>query len=699
MYDLGKAKITSSKTVTAGEYTTVAYRYRVAHPIDDTGFLKISFRYAGDFGTPQWSDPKAPNYVHIRTDGNCRLEPRWDPKGHTRPWGGSLVLKVMGGYLDRGDEVAVTFGDTAQGSPGWQMQTFCEKTFEFKTLVDPIASYQFKELETSPTLKLVPGEPVRTVCLAPSQVGRGKAFDTWVKQEDRWGNPVAKPKRKRHPGWKTPGVYRISIKGLPGEGTVESNPVEVVDSIPERGHYWADFHGQSEETIGTNTARDYFLFARDYARLDIASHQGNDFQITDAFWKELNDLTAALNKPGSFVTFPGYEWSGNTPLGGDRNVWFSTEGGPIYRSSLELIPGQKSKWSVAPDVPALFAKLQKVNHPRPFCAAHVGGRYADIQYHDGNLEHAVEVHSAWGTFEWMVEEAFDRGYRVGICANSDGHKGRPGASYPGAGKFGSLGGLTCVLSESLDREAIQSAYEARHFYGTTGNRPLLRVHLLKDGEPVAMMGDILSREAGAYTLQAIVEGTGPVDRVEVWNGNRKVAERKPETSDNGQGKRFQILWSGAEVRGRARVVRWDGHLKLKGNQIESYQPINFLNANHPIKQDSKTRLSWKSNTTGGHSGMLLTLARPSRGSIQVETLQKSLTYPIPSDRGRPRRWDCGGLKKQIEIRPLSHQPPPASFAFDLPLKKLRQGDNPLFLKVFQEDGHRAWSSPIYLIQT
>ena len=32
--------------------------------------------------------------------------------------------------------------------------------------------------------------------------------------------------------------------------------------------------------------------------------------------------------------------------------------------------------------------------------AHVGGRYADIsQAHDLQLETAMEIHSAWGTFE------------------------------------------------------------------------------------------------------------------------------------------------------------------------------------------------------------------------------------------------------------------------------------------------------------
>ena len=73
--------------------------------------------------------------------------------------------------------------------------------------------------------------------------------------------------------------------------------------------------------------------------------------------------------------------------------------------------------------------------------AHVGGRYADVSYaHDARLEPSVEVHSAWGTFDWIFEDALAAGYRVGIVAASDGHKGRIGAEFPGSGKFGSTGG-------------------------------------------------------------------------------------------------------------------------------------------------------------------------------------------------------------------------------------------------------------------
>ena len=104
------------------------------------------------------------------------------------------------------------------------------------------------------------------------------------------------------------------------------SPSPASTASPGEGRFWADLHAQSTETIGTGTVEDYFAFARDRAFLDVASHQGNDFQVTDAFWKRLQKVTREYNEPGRFVAFPGYEYSANTGLGGDHNVIYAKEG-------------------------------------------------------------------------------------------------------------------------------------------------------------------------------------------------------------------------------------------------------------------------------------------------------------------------------------------------------------------------------------
>jgi hypothetical protein len=693
---LGKASLQRTGPVEAGSYQTVKFTYTAGHPVDDAGYVKIVFRFAGDFGEPQFNNPSAPNYCSIRTTGNCAIIPRWDKKGHTRPWGKALYLKITKGFLGSGQKIIIVFGDKTHGSPGWQMQTFCENTLEFKTLVDPIATYEFKPLLKSPVLKIVPGKPVRARCIAPSAVKVKRSFYYYFKLEDRWGNPTGRPKKIKYPGFSRPGIYYIQESDKRRGLKAKSNPVAAVADASVLYHYWADFHGQSEETIGTNSIRDYFTFARDYGLVDISAHQGNDFQVTDSFWHTVNQQTKSFYRQGRFVTYPGYEWSGNTPLGGDRNIYFVSEGGRISRSCRDLLPKKHSKFPDSPTARDLFQNLKK-QRIRAFGFAHVGGRYADLRMHHPDIELAVEIHSAWGTFEWIAEDAFKLGLRVGICANSDGHKCRPGASYPGAGLFGSLGGLTCVLAQKLDRKNIYEALKARHFYATTGNRPLMDVRLItKDGQS-AMMGDVIRPGKSASQLLVVFAGTGPVENIEVRQG-RRILKTFYAYEKKDLGKRIKVVWEGAEVRGRARMVRWDGHLRVKGNRIRGVVPVNFWKPDRPLCRQGVNRISWQSITTGGVCGAILDLDSQNAGLLEMETAQGKVRTRVQSIGLKPKVFDFGGLNKRIRIYRLPQKVAPALFCFKLTLDRLVKGDNPLYIRAVQEDGHMAWSSPIYVIK-
>ncbi len=691
--NLGKATISPPGPVVAGSYVTLTYTYTAGHPIDDSGYLKISLRRMGDFGQPQFDDPKAPNYCSIGTTGDCRIIPRWDRRGNTRPYCQSLFLQVRFGYLNKGEKIIVVFGDTSGGSPGWQMQTFRERALGFKTLVDPIATHQFKELPRWPAIRVVADRPVRAVCIAPSQVKAGRKFAYHLKLEDAWGNPTARPRRIVHPGFDKPGVRTVKAADKKTRLSATSNPIEVLADTAPLGRFWADFHAQSGETVGTNPITDYFRFGRDYALLDILGHQGNDFQITDEFWAEINRTTRKFYKPGRFVTFPGFEWSGNTPLGGDRNVFYKSEGGWITRSCRDLIPGHESKYPDSPTATEMFANLKG---PGPFVFAHVGGRYANVRMHDPETEVAMEIHSAWGTFEWLVDEALSLGYRIGICANSDGHKCRPGASYPGSGSFGSLGGLTCVLAGKLDRNSIYKAMKARHFYATTGNRLLLDVNVTTSDGREAMMGDVIKGGDGRCLLAVRVVGTAPIDSVEIRNGLKVLRTMRPFGAED-LGRRIKVIWSGAEVKGRYRNATWDGSLTVKGNRIRKFTPINFWNPLRQVRQTGPAALEWESVTTGGLAGVILDLEKPAAGTLIIDTVQRKASCPVRSIGLAPKTWQAGGLDKQIQAYRLPKRSGPSEFEFQIPLTRLLKGDNPIYVCVRQEDGHLAWSSPIYIV--
>jgi Protein of unknown function (DUF3604). len=234
--------------------------------------------------------------------------------------------------------------------------------------------------------------------------------------------------------------------------------------------------------------------------------------------------------------------------------------------------------------------------------AHVGGRYADLKYaHDGRIERSVEVHSSWGTFEWLLHDAFENGFRVGIVCHSDDHKGRPGATRPGASTFGAVGGLTCYFMPELTRDALFEALRTRKHYGTTGPRIFLDLHATFE-RPVAgfsedpklgpveefstreaRMGDIIRPGGLPMRMSVEVIGTAPLDRVEVLHGTRVVQTMQPY-SDAGSSRRVRVLWQGAEYRGRGRETIWLGKLAVEGNRIRRFAPVNFLN---PGTQDCR----------------------------------------------------------------------------------------------------------------
>lgn len=692
--ELGKIQCSLRGSVTAGSWQTCTLTYTAGLAgIDDTGSLKIVFRYATDSGIPQFTNPAGANYTTARASNGAHLQLRYDVKDNTRPWGRTLHIKVLQGYLRKGETLSVTFGDTSQGSPGWRMQTFAEDTFELKTLVDRYATYVYEELATSPKFKVTAGDPVRLVAVAPSVVAVGKKFAIRVKREDGWGNPIGKAWKLPAVAYDQPGTYRIDVDDPQTGLRTVSNPIVVKEQV-EAGRFWADIHGQSEETIGTNTIDQYFKFARDLAFVDICGHQGNDFQITDDFWQTINDTTKRFNRPGKFVAFPGWEWSGNTGLGGDRNVFFKDEGGIITRSSRALVDANESTEECSSTVEELFQRLEKLDRD-VMLVPHVGGRYADLARHSPQLESVVEVHSAWGTFEWMLDDAFSRGYRVGIVGNSDGHKGRSGASYPGASTFGSYGGLTCVLAKDLTRDSVWDAYRQRRVYATTGARIGLEVST-NDGH---QMGDIVNVTSDSLpTFSISVAGTANIECIEIRNAMR-VLKTIRTYSKADLSTRLKVLWEGATVRGRGRQVNWDGELNLNGTTIRDFETINFWNLEKRCERISSKKLRWESSTTGGVAGIVIDLKKTT-GTIDIQTTQKSLKAEVSKLGVKGKTASAGGLGKRISAYRLPPQEWHRDWNCDYTItdESLHDGDNPIYVCVVQEDGHMAWSSPIYLVK-
>ncbi|MEM8863350.1 MAG: DUF3604 domain-containing protein, partial [Chloroflexota bacterium] len=558
---LGSAMLSPTSPVPAGSYGTWTITYTVGPlGIDSGGQILVAIRIVSDWGEPQFSDPEAEGYssVTIQSAGDAKIRASWQPRAHVRPKNTSVVLDVYDGSLDPGDTVTLVLGDTGGGSPGLRAQTYIESHFEFFVLVDPTNSCDPRPIADRLTLPVVAAEVANLVCILPSQAKVGEPVPIFVKGEDMWRNPVPitdgiklnwtgfgfgtvvdAEKMTITSREMDIGHFEVSAAGL----TCRSNTIEIDDNLPTYKRYWGDLHGQTGTTVGIGSDDEYFSFGRDWAKLDFTSHQGNDFQISDEYWKELNQTFAKYHDDGNFVVFPGYEWSASSPTGGDHNIFYRKEGMPILRSSHWLVP-EVPATELSPAHPAdvFYDKLkQAIPADDVIVAQHVGGRYANLRkYFDQELISLVELVSDWGVFEWMLWDAFDKGYIVGVMANSDGHHGRPGAEGAGMTHFGIKNGLTCALATDRTRDAIFDAHKNRRCYATTGERMLLTFSL-NGGQ----MGSVLPWEEEFELLTSVV-GTGPLESLQLDRGKEIIAEIRPDAFKAlTQSNHVRVSWRGS----------------------------------------------------------------------------------------------------------------------------------------------------------
>ena len=231
-------------------------------------------------------------------------------------------------------------------------------------------------------------------------------------------------------------------------------------------------------------------------------------------WTLICRLVKEYNEPGRFVTFPGYEWTGDRTAWGDHNVFY-----PYDDPTLDL----------SGTLEELYGNLRKaggiaVPHHTAYAP---GNRAKNWDYHDEELSPFAEIYSVHGSSEGCltpigmyrngsmsprvsggsIQDGLARGYRLGLIASGDNGKGF-------AGKWG-IGTMACQ-AEELTRNSLWEAFLARRVYAVTGDR--IAVRFKANGSD---MGSI-THAASEVTLRAEVEGTTAVDRIEILRSNRVV---------------------------------------------------------------------------------------------------------------------------------------------------------------------------------
>ena len=706
--EYGTATLEPTDHIVSGSYGTWTVTYTAgALGVDDGGQLKVAANMSSDWGRPQFDDPTADNYATVETSADATVEAHRETDGYVRPLKDTVTIDVSDGVLGPGDTVTLTLGETGGGSLGHQAQTFPEQDFELVVLVDAFESGEPVRLPDSLTFDIVSGPASDLHAFVPSNTEPDEEVTIRVRAEDYWGNTASgydgtlrvegDQLDETVSGSAEAGLARLDVT-LDDEGVYRfsvfdperadlatmTNPVRC-GRDDGRSTYWGDIHGQSGETVGTGPIQRYFQYLRENAHLDFGSHAANDFQITDEFWETIRRQVREHHDPGEFVTFLCYEWSPNTPAGGDHNVYFKDDETEIHRSSSwQIAEGYDKHRGTHP-----ASELYDVYKGRDdvLIIPHQGGRPATLEEYDPDLTPFLELASAWGVFEWFGQEALERGHEVGFVGGSDDHTGRPGASYPtneADWSFPIKGPVMAARADALTRNALWEAFTERRVYATTGARIVLKV-ACGDG---SMGGE--TSVVGSPEIDVTVNGTVPLREIDLFRGSERVAHESFVDGDD----LVELTWTGARSKNRHKVEDWSGAANLSAGRIVSVEEVGFDHPSQGVEHLTDTTVRWDGSTAGNYQGLRLSLDAPETANLRIGTEPVSANVSI-ADLDEPQVFDAGPVGRRLTVEQVG-----TSDTRDVQTvfhdETAPDGRQPYYVRVRQTDGEMAWSSPLFV---
>jgi hypothetical protein len=669
LYEITKAmpflgRVTcSADRIEAGSWQEIIVDYEVgASGMADGSWFKTTMKFYSDWALFQTSDPTAANYISAEYQAGPLVEEqspatvqslaiRFDQKGHERPFQKAIIVDIVDGYVNAGDHIIIRLGDRRFGGPGTRVQTFVEQDFRLRCYVDPLGTSRFAAVSPDLVMQVEPGTPAQLQWTGPRIVRAGVPAPLRTRIEDAWGNTCRALAENIEIAATLDGapVYRRLLT-LDSEGwcvallqdlpTDHGGELAVTAWLPNRSRvppktffvaiepdldvsrvFYADLHVHSEDTIGTNSTTYNLTYGRDVAGLDVLAFAHNDFNITTPRWERTVELITAINEDHRFVAYPGIEWCGSSCAGGDHNVVFLHDGKPAFpylaagehvrsvewNEDMRASTVEPGAWPLE-ELWAAYANAPDEHLLIP----HVGGRRCNLDWHHPELERLIEIGSSWGHFGWLYQEAMQRGYKLGASMAGDEHRGRCGGGVPGTAVFGTKGGITGVMADSLTRGAIARALRARHTFASTGERTFgisrCQGH---------MMGDAFTH-AGPAAIAYRFLGDAGWDEIVAYDHRGPFWRRNLQHELGFSERRIRLRWGGARIKDRYRSAVWNGRITVTNGVINSFRPRGFEHQEECCWRDGATAIGYRSDTYGDVDALELDVLGLASTKIVVE---------------------------------------------------------------------------------
>jgi len=282
------------------------------------------------------------------------------------------------------------------------------------------------------------------------------------------------------PGWFRISATRGTVSGL-------SNYVVVSEQQPRARIYFGDMHTHTLDCDGTNDIREHFYYAAKVAGLDFGSVSCHaEYFGCAAAWQRYLRETAKVNRPGEFITFPGYEWAQQ----GHTNAYFPSEENALLiwgEKRMKAIgnPADDPEFRVGAASEEEFMGILKGLEQPAFTIAHVHTAYTEGI--DDSVHWLDEIYSCHrhdrAKRENRLRRNLERGLRLGVVAGSDMHRltmghlcKEPGQRWPQGGWENcqyQTAGLQATYAPELTRNGLYQGMKNRQTYGTSGARIVL----------------------------------------------------------------------------------------------------------------------------------------------------------------------------------------------------------------------------------
>jgi hypothetical protein len=445
-------------------------------------------------------------------------------------------------------------------------------------------------------------------------------------------------------------------------------------------------------------------------------------------WEVVKRLAREYDDPGSFVTFPAYEWTSDRSTWGDHNVFFNEHDPPLDLSM---------------DLPDLIANMKPrsalvIPHHTGY---NVGNRGKDWACHDEEVSPFMEVYSKHGSSEGCqtpnammrngqmsprtsggtLADGLARGYRLGIIASGDNAEG-----------FGGMWGQghAAVLTDELSRDGLWRAFRKRRVYGVTGDRIKLDYRL--NG---ASMGDEIQVD-GPVQIGVGVVCTRALDRIEIIRDGRVVythchngSWQRPVSGNVRVKIPIECGWGPSAKNGFAVDEHiWRGTLKVSAGRIVSTEGC-YTTHGQFVEQPSDRELVFQLRSIDrpgpglgwqGQQSIVVEVEAPADAPVVLEVngLRDEFTLSDAMQGGNLTVFDAEAralVRDQFGIDPETFEnratfynnswkmkrhtaTPQVGFiaSFEWEDADVTPGRHWYYVRVSQLSGQMAWSSPIWV---